>query len=50
MDKDKPVCYWKGDLDQEEFTDPMKAKYRWLPLKADKAINEVDEDFKAGMI
>ena len=47
MDKDKPVCYWCGDA--SDFTDP-NPKFRYVGLKADRAVNKKKNDFDCGMI
>lgn len=38
MDGDKPVCYWKGNLN--DFTNPDPG-FVWLPLTCDLAIGAV---------
>lgn len=47
MDDDKPVCYRRFDVAQIKDKNP---EFRWLSLVNDKAIGEVDEHFKAGII
>ena len=48
MNGDTPVCYWKGKV--TEFLDPSPAKYRWLVMKNDKAVGEVENDYEAGLL
>lgn len=47
MDGDKPISWWKGLLKDFERTD---AGFTWCQLKADRAVDEVEEDYQAGMI
>ena len=48
MDSDDiHVCFWSGPI--ELFT-TVQAPFKWLTLIPDKAINEVSEDHKAGMV
>lgn len=47
MEGDSPICYWKGSV--TEFTDP-DPKFRWIHMKADKAVGTVKKDYEAGMI
>lgn len=47
MEGDKPICFWKGKA--ADFTDP-DPKYKWIQLKADKSVDEVKEDYMAGLI
>jgi hypothetical protein len=47
MDGLKPICYWRGLA--SEFTEP-DPKNRWIPLKTDRAIDMVKNDYEAGMI
>ena len=47
MDDDKPISWWKGLL--KDF-DSTNASFRWCQLKADRAIDKVEDDYKAGMI
>jgi hypothetical protein len=47
MEGDSPICYWKGGV--TEFTDP-DPKFRWIHMKADKAVGTVKKDYEAGMI
>jgi len=43
MDDDKkPVSWWSGKLKDFEGTDP---KFKWIQLKRDKAIDEVENDY-----
>jgi len=46
-EEDVHVCFWTGPI--ELFTKPQ-APFRWLTLQPDKAINEVSDDHKAGII
>ena len=47
MDKDSPVCYWRGQA--KDFMKPF-APNKWIPLKTDRAIAAVDNDYDAGML
>jgi hypothetical protein len=47
MDDDKPISWWKGKL--ADF-DTVESKFKWLQLKADRAVDEVSDDYKAGMV
>ena len=47
MDGDKPISWWKGLL--KDF-DQTNAGFKWCQLKADRAVDEVEDDYKAGMI
>lgn len=47
MEKDVPICYWRGKL--TDFLDP-NPKYQWIPLKNDPAIGKIEEEHHAGMI
>lgn len=46
MDKDDPICYWKGEC--KDFVDP-DPEFKWYPFKADMAVGEVKDNWKAGM-
>ena len=47
MDRDIPICYWRGDADQFEDTQPA---YIYVPLKGDAAIGKIPKVHEAGMI
>ena len=48
VDEDKkPVSWWKGKL--SDF-DSVDSKFKWLQLKADRAVDEVENDYQAGMV
>ena len=47
MDGNVPICYWKGST--SDFVEPNPT-YRWLTMKADKALGKVEKDYEAGMI
>ena len=42
MDDDKPISWWKGKLCDFEG---VNSKFKWCQLKADKAVDEVEEDY-----
>ena len=42
MDDDKPICWWKGLL--KDYND-VNAKFEWIQLKADKAVDKVENDY-----
>lgn len=47
MSGDKPVCYFKADI--EEFMDP-NPKFRWVQLVNDLSVGKVTDTHKAGLI
>jgi hypothetical protein len=47
MSGDKPICFWKADI--EEFLDP-NPKWKWVELNCDLAIGKVTDPHKAGLI
>lgn len=47
MSGDKPVCYFKADI--EEFMDP-NPEWRWVELINDLSIGKVTHPHKAGIV
>lgn len=42
------ICYYRGHV--REFFDPNPTEIKWVQLQPDKAINEVKEPHKAGLV
>lgn len=47
MDDDKPICFYKEDIDN--FTDP-NPEYKWVSFSPDMCVGKVKDANKAGMI
>jgi hypothetical protein len=47
MSGDKPVCYWKSDI--EEFLNP-NPQMKWVEMTCDLAIGKVTNPNKAGIL
>lgn len=47
MSGDKPVCYFKTDI--EEFMDP-NPQWRWLEMFNDLSVGKVTDPHKAGLM
>lgn len=47
MDGDSPISWWKGKL--ADF-DTVDSQFKWIQLKSDRAIAEIEDDYKAGMV
>ena len=44
----KNICFWRGEA--RDFFEPNPEKITWVQLEPDKAINEVKEPHKAGLV
>lgn len=50
MDGETPISFWSGPASEFDFANNSNPGFRWVILKADKAIGKITEDAKAGMV